>query len=121
MTVNDDDLPDWTPATCTLPKAEQPLRVAEFDELFRDCVTAVDRADATSVWLTLDGGHQIAARVLELTARGKPGAARFSPSSWYRLQTASVCWSRSRLRRSRSWMRSRRGLNGLRHDRERAP
>ena len=29
MTVNDDDLPDWTPATCTLPKAEQPLRVAE--------------------------------------------------------------------------------------------
>ena len=41
MTVNDDDLPDWTPATCTLPKAEQPLRVAE--KGLRD---AVDRADA---------------------------------------------------------------------------
>ena len=46
MTVNDDDLPDWTPATCTLPTAEQPLRVAEFDDLFRECVIAVDRADA---------------------------------------------------------------------------
>ena len=43
--------------------------MAEFDDLFRDCVIAVDRADATSVWLTLDGGDATAARVLELTAR----------------------------------------------------
>ncbi|MGO8769530.1 MAG: hypothetical protein ACLQIK_14005 [Mycobacterium sp.] len=69
MSVDDDDLPDWTPGTCTLPTSEQPLRVAEFDDLFRECVIAVDRADATSVWLTLDGGDEVAARVLELTAR----------------------------------------------------
>ena len=43
--------------------------MAEFDDLFRDCVVAVDRADATSVWFTLDGGDELAARVLELTAR----------------------------------------------------
>ena len=63
------DLPDWTPRTCTLPTAQQPFRVAEFDDLFRECVIAVDRADATSVRLTLDGGDEVAARVLDLTAR----------------------------------------------------
>ncbi|MDT5046432.1 MAG: hypothetical protein QOG75_2285 [Mycobacterium sp.] len=65
----DNDLPDWTPRTCTLPTAQQPFRVVEFDDLFRECVIAVDRADATSVRLTLDGGDEVAARVLDLTAR----------------------------------------------------
>jgi hypothetical protein len=69
VSVNDDDLPDWTPQTCTLPIAQQPLRVAEFDDLFRECVIAVDRADATSLRLTLAGGDEVADRVRELTAR----------------------------------------------------
>jgi hypothetical protein len=67
----DSDLPDWTGhrerARCRL--RSSPLQVAEFDDLFRDCVIAVDRADATSVRLTLDGGDEVAARVLVLTAR----------------------------------------------------
>jgi len=65
----DDDLPDWTPRTCTLPTAEQPFRVAEFDDLFRECVIAVNRADATCLRLTLHGGDEVAARVLDLMAR----------------------------------------------------
>jgi hypothetical protein len=32
---------DWTPDACTLPTAERPLRVGEFDELF----TSVARAE----------------------------------------------------------------------------
>jgi hypothetical protein len=65
----DRDLPDWTPSSCTLPTDQQPSRVAEFDELFRECVTGVDRADATSLRLTLRGGDEVAARVRDLTAR----------------------------------------------------
>jgi hypothetical protein len=65
----ENDLPDLIPGTCTLPTAQQPLRVAEFDDLFGDCVIAVDRVDATSVRLTLGGGEDVAARVLDLTAR----------------------------------------------------
>jgi hypothetical protein len=65
----ENDLPDWTPPTCTLPIAQQPLRVAEFDNLFRECVTAVDRTDDTSLQLTLHGGDEVDARVRDLTAR----------------------------------------------------
>ena len=35
---------DWAPDACTLPTAERPLRVAEFDDLF----TFVVRAEAVS-------------------------------------------------------------------------
>ena len=76
--------------------------VAEFDGLFRDCVTAVDRADATSVWLTLEGGDEIAARVRELTAR-ETACCSFFTFKLVPALTASVCSSRSRLRRSRCW------------------
>ena len=34
----------WVPSACTLPSVEQPLRLAEFDDLFR---TAVHRATRT--------------------------------------------------------------------------
>ena len=32
---------DWAPTSCTLPTAEQPLRLAEFDEFFRAAVRRV--------------------------------------------------------------------------------
>lgn len=34
---------DWVPSSCTLPTAERPLRVAEFDDVFR-ASTFVDRS-----------------------------------------------------------------------------
>lgn len=33
---------DWVPSSCTLPTAERPLRVAEFDDVFR-ASTSVER------------------------------------------------------------------------------
>jgi hypothetical protein len=35
---------DWAPDACTLPTTERPLRVAEFDDLFRFVVRAERRA-----------------------------------------------------------------------------
>ncbi len=37
----------WVPDACTLPTVEQPLRLKEFDDLFRDAVSAVHHIDAT--------------------------------------------------------------------------
>jgi hypothetical protein len=56
---------DWVPAACTLPTAEQPLRVAEFDDLFATSVRAVDRVGPTV--LRLDA---VAARVASMIATG---------------------------------------------------
>ncbi|MFG1754168.1 hypothetical protein [Streptosporangium sandarakinum] len=43
----------WTPSACTLPTAEQPLRVAEFDALFIDAVRGVARPEPTRLRLEL--------------------------------------------------------------------
>lgn len=53
---------------CTLPTAERPLRLAEFDDLFRQSVVAVDRG-ALSVRLTLRGAPDLRDRVADLAAR----------------------------------------------------
>jgi hypothetical protein len=58
---------DWIPASCTLPTAEQPFRVAEFEDLFTASVRAVDRDGPTTLRLTLDAAWQDQAR--ELAAR----------------------------------------------------
>ncbi|VFA99715.1 hypothetical protein [Nocardia cyriacigeorgica] len=52
---------------CTLPTQQQPLRVAEFDALFRDAVRGVDRVSPTRLRLVLDAGAEAGAR--ELAAR----------------------------------------------------
>lgn len=57
------------PPACTLPVAEQPLRLAEFDDLLRRDVRAIHRIDAGSVQLELAPGPEVAARVAELAAR----------------------------------------------------
>jgi hypothetical protein len=44
----------WAPDACTLPTAERPLRVAEFDQLFANHVRSTDRVDAQTLDLTLD-------------------------------------------------------------------
>ena len=44
----------WVPEACTLPTAEQPLRVAEFAGLFAEAVTAVHRDAPTRLRLEFD-------------------------------------------------------------------
>ncbi|MET8340771.1 hypothetical protein ABZV14_38645 [Streptosporangium canum] len=60
---------DWVPSACTLPTAEQPLRVAEFDALFADAVQALERPDRTRLRLELAVSPEHAARAAELSAR----------------------------------------------------
>ena len=43
----------WVPEACTLPTAERPLRVAEFDDLFTS-VRGTERVANTALRLTLD-------------------------------------------------------------------
>jgi hypothetical protein len=59
----------WAPSACTLPTAERPLRVAEFDTLFADAVRAVARPDRARLRLELVFGPDHAARAAELAAR----------------------------------------------------
>ena len=58
----------WVPQACTLPTAEQPLRVAAFDALFAEAVTGVERVAPDRVRLVLRAGPGIAGRVAELAA-----------------------------------------------------
>jgi len=57
----------WAPAACTLPTAEQPLRVAEFDQLFADHLRNADRVDPQTLDLTLAAEARDA--TADLTAR----------------------------------------------------
>ncbi|GAB3924706.1 hypothetical protein GCM10029976_016860 [Kribbella albertanoniae] len=57
----------WVPDACTLPTAEQPLRVAEFDQLFADHLVAADRIDAQILDLVL--GAESHDSVVDLIAR----------------------------------------------------
>ena len=59
----------WAPTTCTLPAAERPLRVAEFDELFATSLRAVTRLTPTHLRLHLDGAGQVEATTQDLVAR----------------------------------------------------
>ncbi|MFG1722892.1 hypothetical protein ACGFLT_21430 [Micromonospora chalcea] len=54
----------WVPDTCTLPTAERPLRLAEFDGLFHDALRGADRLTARHLRLRLDGSAEPAARDL---------------------------------------------------------
>ncbi|MGW1342161.1 hypothetical protein ACWCOV_14035 [Kribbella sp. NPDC002412] len=58
---------DWAPEACTLPTAERPLRVAEFDQLFADHQKTISRADPTTLELTL--AAEAEATTADLTAR----------------------------------------------------
>jgi hypothetical protein len=60
---------EWVPSACTLPTAEQPLRVAEFDALFADAAQALSRPDRTRLRLELTFTPEHAARAAELSAR----------------------------------------------------
>jgi hypothetical protein len=58
---------DWAPEACTLPTAEQPFRVAEFDTLFAQHLKSLRRVDPTTLDLTL--AAEAHATTADLTAR----------------------------------------------------
>ncbi len=66
MTTND---LAWAPDACSLPTAERPLRLAEFDDLFATAVRRVEPVTATHARLHLTGATGLAATVRDLTAR----------------------------------------------------
>jgi predicted thioesterase len=60
----------WVPAACTLPTAEQPLRVREFEQLFARALTSVTtRPDGRSLRLVLTGGPEVYDTAADLAAR----------------------------------------------------
>lgn len=59
----------WVPQACTLPTAEQPLRVAEFDELFATAVRPARRTDPILLTLGLPGDAALVATAQDLIAR----------------------------------------------------
>lgn len=67
MTMITPSAGDWVPDSCTLPTAEQPVRVAEFDRFFAESVRRADRPTRTRLELLLDldaepVGRDLAAR-----------------------------------------------------------
>jgi hypothetical protein len=54
----------WVPNACTLPTAEQPLRVAEFDELFATALRSRERLSPTRLRLVIDPAAEQQARDL---------------------------------------------------------
>ena len=60
---------EWVPAACTLPTAEQPLRRAEFDDLFAEDVLSVNQPSPLEVTFELRPDAEVAARAAALAAR----------------------------------------------------
>jgi hypothetical protein len=57
------------PDACTLPTAERPVRLAEFDELFATAVRGVEVLGQTRARMWLAGPAGLEARVRDLAAR----------------------------------------------------
>jgi hypothetical protein len=66
--MSDTDLA-WVPEACTLPTAEQPSRLAEFDELFAAALRGITTTGPTRARLELAGPARLAETVRDLTAR----------------------------------------------------
>lgn len=64
-----DSTESWAPETCSLPIAERPLRVAEFEELFSSAVLGLDRPKPGRLELALDPTAEVAASMAALMVR----------------------------------------------------
>jgi hypothetical protein len=73
-----DSTDSWTSQACTLPTAERPLRVAEFDRLFSGAARAVHRHSPTRLSIDLVPSALTAAKVAELVARETECCAFFT-------------------------------------------
>ncbi|MFK0142820.1 hypothetical protein [Streptomyces murinus] len=60
---------EWVPQSCTLPTAERPLRVAEWDGLFAERLVEVVRSQPLTLRLELTGGSGVADQVRDLAER----------------------------------------------------
>ena len=60
---------DWIPDACTLPTAERPLRLDEFDALFAEATRGVRRVSAERLRVELAPDPGVAARAAELAVR----------------------------------------------------
>lgn len=59
----------WVPEACTLPTAEKPLRLAEFDALLSAAAGGGNRLSPRHLRVTLAGGEDLAASVRDLAER----------------------------------------------------
>ncbi|ALG15081.1 hypothetical protein [Kibdelosporangium phytohabitans] len=59
----------WVPEACTLPTAEQPLREAEFDDLFAAAVRGIERPEPSLLRLELAPTADVAETVAGLVVR----------------------------------------------------
>ena len=66
MTGGPDDLGWADVGVCTLPTAERPLRLAEFDDLFATALRSIERPDDTHARLVLAGAEGLAKRTQRL-------------------------------------------------------
>lgn len=60
---------NWVPDACTLPTADRPLRMAEFDALFADAARGVRRMSPEVLRFELAPDPDVAAGAAELAAR----------------------------------------------------
>lgn len=67
----------WVPDACTLPTAEQPLRVAEFDDLFQTALQHLALRDPRRLVLHFEGYAGLAHRVQDLVDRESACCAFF--------------------------------------------
>ena len=68
----------WVPDACTLPTAEQPLRLAEFDELFTAAVRGAERLATRQLRVTMAGGTDLEESVRDLASRETQCCSFFS-------------------------------------------
>jgi hypothetical protein len=54
----------WAPTACTLPTADRPIRVAEFDDLFRRSLLGQQRLNPTRLRWRFESGSEATARGL---------------------------------------------------------
>jgi hypothetical protein len=66
----------WVPEACTLPTAERPLRLAEFEDLFATALRGQQRLSPTALRWRLDPAAEPIAR--ELTVRESSCCSFFS-------------------------------------------
>ncbi|MFG2974441.1 hypothetical protein ACGFYY_15800 [Streptomyces sp. NPDC048331] len=70
--------PAWVPQSCTLPTAERPLRVAEWDALFAERAGSLSRPGPLRLRLELAAGAGVEERVRDLVARESGCCSFFS-------------------------------------------
>lgn len=75
----------WVPQACTLPTAERPLRVAEFDALFAAALGPANRMARDRLRLHVADDPGVAATVADLIARETACCSffHFDVTSWH--------------------------------------